>query len=63
MDFLSEIYEDYECRQIVMELKNVATVTRDHINQLNRYMNDSFGRFGVLVTKKSTAKKHFSKYD
>jgi hypothetical protein len=32
-------------------LKNVATLDRDHINQLNRYLAEQFGRFGVIVTR------------
>ena len=34
-----------------IELKNVREITRDHINQLNRYLNDNFGRFGILLTR------------
>jgi hypothetical protein len=34
-----------------MELKNVHAVEREHINQLNRYMTNAFGRFGVLITR------------
>jgi hypothetical protein len=49
--FLAEIYKDYGSRQIVFEMKNVKEVDRDHINQLNRYLNDTFGKFGVLVTR------------
>jgi hypothetical protein len=49
--FLEEIFTQYGCRQIVMEMKNVRQIERDHINQLNRYMNDQFGRFGVLLTR------------
>ncbi|WP_020175265.1 hypothetical protein [Methyloferula stellata] len=49
--FLQELYSDYGSSQIVFELKNVAEVSRDHVNQLNRYMTDSLGRFGVLVTR------------
>jgi hypothetical protein len=51
MDFLKDIYDDYDCRQIVMELKNVQQVEREHINQLNRYLTDQFGRFGVVITR------------
>lgn len=50
-EFLKEVFDDYGSRQLVMELKNVASVERDHINQLNRYLSDDFGRFGVLVTR------------
>jgi hypothetical protein len=50
-DFLKDIYDQYNCRQIVFELKNVEALNREHINQLNRYLKDSFGQFGVLVTR------------
>jgi hypothetical protein len=51
IDFLQEILEDYNSRQIVLELKNVRTIDREHINQLNRYLTNEFGAFGVLVTR------------
>jgi len=50
-DFLADIFDSYGSRQLVFELKNVREVERDHINQLNRYLNDEFGKFGVLVTR------------
>jgi hypothetical protein len=50
-DFLKEIYEKYDCRQIVLELKNVKEIKNDHIDQLNRYLQDTFGRFGILFTR------------
>lgn len=50
-DFLQDIYKDYGNRQLVMELKNVMAVEREHVNQLNRYLSDDFGKFGVLVTR------------
>jgi len=49
--FLKEIFDDYDSKQIVMELKNVHKIEREHINQLNRYMTDSLGKFGVLLTR------------
>jgi hypothetical protein len=51
LDFLDEVHTTCGSRQIVFELKNVAEVNRDHINQLNRYLSEQFGRFGVLVTR------------
>jgi hypothetical protein len=51
VDFLNEIYQDYGNRQLVMELKNVAKVEREHIYQLNRYLNTGLGNFGVIVTR------------
>lgn len=40
-----------------MELKNVKTVEREHINQLNRYMSEQFGRFGILFTRNQPSKE------
>ena len=56
-DFLVEIFEKYHCRQIVMEMKNVNELEREHINQLNRYMTEQFGMFGVILTRKRPVPK------
>ena len=56
VDFLRDILDDYRSRQLVMEMKNVRTVEREHINQLNRYLTDEFGAFGVLVTRSAFTK-------
>jgi hypothetical protein len=50
-DFLADIYDLYKSRQIVMELKNVAKIEREHINQLNRYLSEQFGHFGIIITR------------
>ena len=50
-EFLSDLYDTYESRQLVFELKNVHELSREHVNQLNRYMTEEFGRFGVLFTR------------
>ena len=57
--FLKDIYEKYGSTQIVFELKNVKEIERDHINQLNRYLNEHFGKFGVLVTRNELSKAMF----
>ena len=49
--FLKELFSEYGSRQLVFEMKNVAAISRDHVNQINRYMTDSLGKFGVLVTR------------
>lgn len=51
MDFLCDIHADYGSRQLVVELKNVRAIEREHITQLNRYLADQFGRFGIIVTR------------
>lgn len=56
-DFLSEIYKTFNCKQIVIELKNVKEVKREHINQLNRYMSDTFGKFGIIFTRNKPSKQ------
>lgn len=59
MDFLKDIYDDYGSKQIVFELKNVHEVTRDHIFQLNRYLNDQLGKFGVIITRNAPKRNIF----
>ncbi len=54
--FLAELFRDYDSKQLVMELKNVREIEREHINQLNRYMANELGRFGVLVTRHELTK-------
>lgn len=58
-EFLNELFEQYECRQIVMEMKNVNELQTNHIDQLNRYMTDQFGRFGVILTRRMPLPKVF----
>ena len=36
---------------MVFELKNVKEISREHIAQVNRYLNENFGKFGVIVTR------------
>jgi hypothetical protein len=48
---LNELYKKYDTRQIVFELKNTKEVNTNHINQLNRYLSNEFGRFGVIFTR------------
>ncbi len=49
--FLQEIFVDYGSRQVTFEMKNVAEIERTHVDQLNRYLADELGRFGVFVTR------------
>jgi hypothetical protein len=59
LDFLADIYDKYGSQQIVMEMKNVKEVDRDHLNQLNRYLNDNFGKFGILITRNDLQRSMF----
>jgi hypothetical protein len=49
--FLQEIFSDYGSRQVTFEMKNVAEIERSHVDQVNRYLADELGRFGVFVTR------------
>jgi hypothetical protein len=50
-DITVDLHKLYESRQIVMEMKNVAVLDNDHIDQLNRYIKEEFGRFGIILTR------------
>lgn len=51
IDFLDEIFADYGNRQLVFEMKNVAKIDSDHLNQLNRYLQGGLGNFGIYLTR------------
>ncbi|PWR72339.1 hypothetical protein [Methanospirillum lacunae] len=51
LSFLQYFYDEYNCRQIVFELKNVKELLPEHINQVNRYLCEQFGKFGIIVTR------------
>ena len=51
-----EIFDKYTSYQLVFELKNVKEISREHIAQVNRYLNDNFGKFGVIVTRNRPSK-------
>lgn len=51
--FLTDLRDQYGARQLVFELKNVAELDTEHVNQLHRYLDDEdMGRFGVLLARK-----------
>jgi hypothetical protein len=50
-EFLKELMDDYGSRQITLEMKNVKSIQREHVDQLNRYLADELGRFGIFVTR------------
>ena len=57
--FLDELITRYDCRQIVMEMKNVRQIDGGNISQLNRYLTDQLGRFGVLLTRRPLPARMF----
>jgi hypothetical protein len=60
VDFLDEIFADYGNRQLVIEMKNVKKIERDHINQLNRYLQNGIGNFGVFLTRNPLPKTMYA---
>jgi hypothetical protein len=60
-EFLKELLADYGSRQITFELKNVKQIAREHIDQINRYLADELGRFGVLITRTPLKKAEFQR--
>lgn len=56
-DFLKDIYDKYQCKQIIFELKNVKEVNNDHIDQVNRYLKESFGKFAIIFTRNTPPAK------
>lgn len=58
---LQELLDDYGSRQITFEMKNVATIERPHIDQINRYLTDELGRFGVFVTRNPLKKAELAR--
>ncbi|SFU61081.1 hypothetical protein [Nitrosospira multiformis] len=59
VDFLDDIFTDYGNRQLVVEMKNVKAIEREHINQLNRYLQEGIGNFGVFLTRNPLSKPMF----
>lgn len=55
-EFWRDLRERYAVRQPVFELKNVAQLETEHVNQLHRYLDEEFGRLGVLVTRNPVPK-------
>jgi hypothetical protein len=58
--FLQELMVDYGSRQITFEMKNVLAIERGHVDQLNRYLKDNLGNFGIFVTRNPLKKAQFS---
>jgi hypothetical protein len=56
---LSDVYDRYESRQLVIEMKNTKQITPAHISQLNRYLSDEFGRFGIIFTRSVASQRAF----
>lgn len=60
VDFLDEVFTDYGNRQLVVEMKNVKKIEREHINQFNRYLQTGIGKFGIFLTRNPLPKAMYS---
>jgi hypothetical protein len=60
-DFLREIMQDYRSRQLTFEIKNVTRVNREHVDQLNRYLHQELGNFGLFLTRNPLKKAERSR--
>jgi hypothetical protein len=60
-EFLREIMDDYRSRQLTFELKNVASIQREHVDQLNRYLHQELGNFGVFITRHPLKKAEWTR--
>ena len=50
--FLQDLRDLYHARQVVFELKNVAALDSEHVNQLYRYLDgENMGRYGILLAR------------
>jgi hypothetical protein len=49
--FWSRVLQDYDCRQVIFEVKNYADLTADDFRQVLSYTTPEYGRFAVLVTR------------
>ena len=59
--FLDDMYKSYGSRQITIELKNVAAIERLHVDQLNRYLAEELGKFGLFVTRNPLKKAEMTR--
>ena len=59
--FLKDLYDTYGSRQITIEMKNVIAIERIHVDQLNRYLADELGKFGLFVTRNPLKKAEFKR--
>lgn len=55
--FTNELYEKYSCSEVVFEFKNVNELESQYINQMNRYLTETTGYFGIIITRNNPAQK------
>lgn len=49
--FWRRILEDYDCRQVIFEVKNYDELTPDDYRQVLSYLSGSYGRLAFVVTR------------
>lgn len=49
--FWKRILEDYKSRQVIFEVKNFASMTREQFWQINSYLCQDYGNIGFIITR------------
>ena len=44
-----------------MEMKNVVAIERQHVDQLNRYLAEELGKFGLFITRNPLRSAEFTR--
>lgn len=50
-DAWRRIYEDYDSRQIIFEVKNYSNIESSDYHQITSYLSGEYGRLGFIVTR------------
>jgi len=54
--FTAGLRNQHDCRQLVVEFKNVEKLDGGHVNQLSRYLTGAFGNVGILLARNPPAR-------
>jgi hypothetical protein len=57
--FWELIRQKYGATQIIFECKNYSDLQARDFHQISYYMNDTIGRFGIIVSRSTEVKRHY----
>jgi hypothetical protein len=49
--FWRRIYEDYECRQVIFEIKNFSSLKPENFRQVLSYATEEYGKFVIIINR------------
>ncbi len=52
--FWKRVYDDYESRQVIFEVKNYEELGADDFKQVLSYTSGSYGRLAIVITRQTT---------